>query len=186
MQLCDGYNKFDEIIIKLARNYQIDSEKVTDLVKPLLELLTGEGMIWWRSQRMQFWNFPPPMAVLWDLTSHCNLCCSHCDMSVGMPDNDELSLEESFHLIDDLANFRVQELILSGGEPLMRPDFLDIAQYAAGKVLILQIATNCTLITREIAGCLATIQASAQVSLMVLRLMFMMVCASAWVRGSEQ
>ena len=82
-----------------------------------------------------------------------------------MLDNDELSLKECFHLIDNLANFRVQELILSGGVPLMRPDFLDIAQYAADKGLILQIATNCTLITREIAGCLATIQASVQVSL---------------------
>ncbi|MGP8319662.1 MAG: radical SAM protein [Methanosarcinaceae archaeon] len=165
LQLCDGYHKFDEIIIELARNYQMDRNKVTALVKPLLDLLTGEGMLWWRSQRMQFWNLSPPMAVLWDLTSRCNLCCSHCVVSAGIQDNDELSLEECFHLIDDMANFGVQQLILSGGEPLMRPDFLDIVKYAASKGLILQIATNCTLITGEIAECLSSVQASAQVSL---------------------
>jgi radical SAM protein with 4Fe4S-binding SPASM domain len=66
---------------------------------------------------------------------------------------------------DELAAFGVQQLILSGGEPLMRPDLIEIAEHAARQGLSLQIATNGTLISRQIANRLAAIGADAQVSL---------------------
>ena len=63
----------------------------------------------------------------------------------------ELSHEEGLALIDQLADFGVPVLLLSGGEPLYRPDILDLASYAVGKGLRAVISTNGSLITPELA-----------------------------------
>lgn len=65
--------------------------------------------------------------------------------------NDELTTEEAKKFIDDLAEFKVPVLLFSGGEPLIRPDFFELAAYAAAKGIRPTLSTNGTLITREVA-----------------------------------
>jgi len=90
--------------------------------------------------------------VAWELTRSCNLSCAHCrSSSTGAAYEDELSTEECLKLIDSLAEVGRPVLILSGGEPLLRPDLLEIASYAVGKGLRVVMGTNGTLITEEIA-----------------------------------
>ncbi|MCS7008897.1 MAG: radical SAM protein, partial [Chthoniobacterales bacterium] len=90
--------------------------------------------------------------VVWNITRRCNLHCIHC-----YSDSDlrfypgELTDDESHRLIDDLADFKIPALLLSGGEPLMRPRFFDIARYAAQRGLRLTLSTNGTLITPHVA-----------------------------------
>jgi radical SAM protein with 4Fe4S-binding SPASM domain len=62
-----------------------------------------------------------------------------------------LSFEEGCRLIDDLAEFKIPALLMSGGEPLMRPDVFELAEYAIKKGLRPVLSTNGTLITPEIA-----------------------------------
>jgi Fe-coproporphyrin III synthase len=91
--------------------------------------------------------------VFWNMTGRCNLLCSHCYMEAG-PEarrEDELTTEEAKALIDDLAGLRVPLLLFSGGEPLVRDDFWDLARYAAEKDLTTALSTNGTLITPEVA-----------------------------------
>ena len=63
----------------------------------------------------------------------------------------ELTTVEAKKFIDDLADFKVPVLLFSGGEPLIRPDFFELADYAAKKGVRPTLSTNGTLITRQVA-----------------------------------
>lgn len=94
----------------------------------------------------------PLRLLFWELTSGCNLRCIHC-RAVAQPERveGELSTQECFSIIDNLVTFANPILVLTGGEPLYRPDFFDIAAYANSKGLRVAMATNGTLVTGEIA-----------------------------------
>ena len=90
--------------------------------------------------------------VVWNSTKTCNLKCMHCYMqSDAKKYKDELTTEEAKKFIDDLADFHVPVLLFSGGEPLIRPDFFELAAYAQAKGVRPTLSTNGTLITREVA-----------------------------------
>jgi len=90
--------------------------------------------------------------VAWNMTRACNLRCRHCYAAAGSrAAANELTTGEAKKLLADLAALRVPALLLSGGEPLLRPDFFELAAYAASLGLRLTISTNGTLITRELA-----------------------------------
>ena len=90
--------------------------------------------------------------VVWNSTRTCNLKCVHCYMdSDAQKYQGELSTEEAKCFIDDLAEFKVPVLLFSGGEPLIRPDFFELAEYTLSKGIRPTLSTNGTLITREVA-----------------------------------
>lgn len=72
-----------------------------------------------------------PMLVIWEMTQACDLKCAHCRAN-SRPHRHplELSTAEAFHLIDQIANMRVPLFVLTGGDPLKRPDLMPIVQYA--------------------------------------------------------
>jgi heme b synthase len=97
--------------------------------------------------------YPPPRLIFWETTAGCNLHCIHC-RRITIADTlmpQDLSTREAFAMIDDIADFARPILVLSGGEPLFRPDILKIARYAADRELIVALATNGTLIDRALA-----------------------------------
>ena len=90
--------------------------------------------------------------VVWNSTRTCNLKCRHGYMnSDARKYQDELTTAEAKKFIDDLADFHVPVLLFSGGEPLIRPDFFELAEYAEKKGVRPTLSTNGTLITREAA-----------------------------------
>lgn len=101
----------------------------------------------------RFANFENgPRIIFWELTEGCNLKCIHC-RATAQPERspDEMSTEKAFQVIDEIAACGNPLLILTGGEPLYRPDFFEIATYANQKGLSVAMASNGTLITEEIA-----------------------------------
>ena len=91
--------------------------------------------------------------VFWETTAGCNLECGHCrrlDVARAMM-RDDLTTEEAFRLVDQVAAVGNPILILSGGEPLIRPDILEIARHARGRGLTVSLASNGTLITGRLA-----------------------------------
>jgi putative heme d1 biosynthesis radical SAM protein NirJ1 len=89
--------------------------------------------------------------VVWNCTRTCNLRCLHCYYTAEPdPSPHELSTEEARRFIDDLAAFRVPVLLISGGEPLVRRDIMDLAAYASEKGIRVTFSTNGTLLTRDI------------------------------------
>ncbi len=104
------------------------------------------------SHLLQFSADKKPV-VVWNMTRRCNLKCIHCySNSADIDYPDELTAEEGKKLIDDLAAFGSPVILFSGGEPLMRKDLSDLAQYARDKGMRAVISTNGTLITKEIAA----------------------------------
>lgn len=92
-----------------------------------------------------------PFLVVWNYTSACNLRCQHCYQSAAKPLPDELDIDEKLDVIDQLVENDVIALAFSGGEPLMAPDFFEVASYASRKNLYVSLATNGTLLTEEVA-----------------------------------
>ena len=93
-----------------------------------------------------------PRVVAWESTLACNLACIHCRAHAQTePDPNELNTDEVKAVIDDMASFGSPIFIISGGEPLMRPDVLEIASYARERGLIPALSPNGTLIDRPMA-----------------------------------
>jgi len=99
-------------------------------------------------------DVPPLRIVFWETTSACNLGCAHCRrMDTGRDQARwNLSTAEGGALVDDLSATHPQALlILSGGEPLLRPDIFTLAERARAAGLRTALATNGTLVTPEVA-----------------------------------
>ncbi|MBF0623228.1 MAG: radical SAM protein [Magnetococcales bacterium] len=95
---------------------------------------------------------PGGPVVVWNVTRRCNLDCLHCySASSDRQYGGELTTAESLALLDDLKACRVPSLILSGGEPLLRPDLLDLAGKAKSLGLHLGLSSNGTLLSPALA-----------------------------------
>jgi radical SAM protein len=92
-----------------------------------------------------------PFIVIWEVTQACDLACVHCRASAQPFRNSlELSTEEGRRLIDEIADLRVPVFVMTGGDPLKRPDIDDLVRYAAGKGVRASLTPSATpLLTRE-------------------------------------
>jgi Fe-coproporphyrin III synthase len=99
---------------------------------------------------------PPGPVVIWNLIRRCNLTCKHCyALSADHDYEGELSYPEVCDVMDDLKAYRVPALILSGGEPLLRPDVFEIATRAKAMRFYVGLSTNGTLIDAATADRIA-------------------------------
>ena len=110
-------------------------------------------------------GFARPYVVSWNLTYRCNLACEHCYLDAGgtpqvgtenFADRSELGTEECFRVIDEIAAFAPECItILTGGEPLLRRDILEIVRRASERELWVVVGTNGVRITENVAKRLA-------------------------------
>ncbi len=100
-----------------------------------------------------------PLGGSIEITSKCNFNCLHCyineDPSENRKNEPELKKEEIFKIFDAIAEEGCLWLLITGGEPLTRSDFLDIYDYAKQKGFLITLFTNGALITEETANHLA-------------------------------
>jgi radical SAM protein with 4Fe4S-binding SPASM domain len=109
--------------------------------------------------------FARPYVISWNLTYRCNLACEHCYLDAGgtplvgtenFADRSELGTAECFKVIDEIAVFAPECLtILTGGEPLLRRDILEIVERAAERGLWVVVGTNGVRLTENLARRLA-------------------------------
>ena len=93
-----------------------------------------------------------PAVIAWEITRRCELKCRHCRGAARDCDYvDEFSTEECFKTIDSLAEFSKPMIILTGGEPLMRDDIFEVAQYATDQGCRVVMATCGHLLTADVA-----------------------------------
>ncbi|HPE80826.1 MAG TPA: heme d1 biosynthesis radical SAM protein NirJ [Gammaproteobacteria bacterium] len=93
---------------------------------------------------------PTGPVVIWNLIRRCNLTCKHCYATSTDKDfPGELSTEQVFTVMDDLKQYGVPVLILSGGEPLMRPDIFEISHRAKDMGFYVGLSSNGTLIDHD-------------------------------------
>lgn len=92
-----------------------------------------------------------PRWLALELTTRCNLACIHCRSCSSMcARTPEFSFDEARALLDDIASYAKPVVVLTGGEPLLREDLFDIAEYGTSRGLRMCLATNGTLITDDV------------------------------------
>ncbi len=91
------------------------------------------------------------MLLSWNTTNQCNLYCDHCYRDAGARVEDELDTAEARNLIDEAVKAGFRIMIFSGGEPLLRPDLLELIAYAAARGLRPVLGSNGTLLTVDLA-----------------------------------
>lgn len=97
-------------------------------------------------------KMPLPRLIAWEVTRSCPLACRHCRAAARLePYPGELSTEECLALLDNIASFARPIMILTGGEPMLRPDIYDIARHAHGLGLPVVMAPCGALVNDETA-----------------------------------
>jgi radical SAM peptide maturase, mycofactocin system len=97
-----------------------------------------------------------PICLTWEITFGCNLRCVHCLSSSGKRRRGELTTEEAKHLLDEWAAMKVFYINVGGGEPMSRPDFFTLMDYALDNHIGVKFSTNGTLIDDAAARWIAS------------------------------
>ncbi|MBI2877729.1 MAG: heme b synthase [Candidatus Tectomicrobia bacterium] len=93
-----------------------------------------------------------PRLIAWEVTRTCNLSCIHCRASARLgPYPGELTTAEGRRLLEEIASFSQPILIMTGGEPLMRPDIFELIAHGSRLGLRMVLSSNGTPITAELA-----------------------------------
>lgn len=93
-----------------------------------------------------------PYIVIWEMTQACDLACVHCRASAQPKRNPlELSTDEGKHLIDEIAQMQVPVFVLTGGDPIKRPDLFELIEYARTVGVRVSLTPSATpLLTRDV------------------------------------
>lgn len=97
-----------------------------------------------------------PICLTWEVTYSCNLRCIHCLSSSGEERAGELTTAEARRLIDEWAEMKVFYINVGGGEPMIRPDFVELMDYALDRGIGVKFSTNGTLIDDAAADWIAS------------------------------
>ncbi|MAG30835.1 MAG: hypothetical protein CL908_08100 [Deltaproteobacteria bacterium] len=128
---------------------------VSELIQVARGLASSDALRSAAPRRFAAWADVAPV-VIWNVCMHCNMHCPHCYASaVASPSPSDLSFAEGARLLDDLAEVGVRVVIFSGGEPLLRPDLLDLLRHARSLGIAPQLSTNGVLIDEACAERLA-------------------------------
>ena len=93
-----------------------------------------------------------PRLIFWEVTKGCNLRCIHCRATATeLMSPADLPTSKALNIISEIADFGSPILVLSGGEPLYRQDIFELAEYATSRGLRTALATNGTLVTKDVA-----------------------------------
>jgi len=93
-----------------------------------------------------------PRLIFWEVTKGCNLRCIHCRATATeLMSPTDLPTSKALNIISQIADFGNPILVLSGGEPLYRHDIFELAEYATSRGLRAALATNGTMVTKDIA-----------------------------------
>jgi radical SAM protein with 4Fe4S-binding SPASM domain len=94
-----------------------------------------------------------PLVMSWNVTRECNMKCSHCYINATEKKlTHELTTTEGKNLIDQICKVSKPLLILSGGEPMLRPDIYELIQYGTSKGLKMGLGSNGSLIDDTVAA----------------------------------
>ena len=92
-----------------------------------------------------------PKWIAWETTQKCNLKCVHCRCSSDMTSSEgDFTTEEGKKLLKEIADFSKPVVVLSGGEPLLRKDIFELAEYGTSLGLRMCMATNGALVNDEV------------------------------------
>jgi MoaA/NifB/PqqE/SkfB family radical SAM enzyme len=86
-----------------------------------------------------------PQVISWESTLACNFRCRHCGLNCSTARNNELTTIEAKEMLDQISQFKVPGIVISGGEFTLRSDWIELLQYALNSLSVVRIITNCHL-----------------------------------------
>jgi len=173
-ELCDGEHSFDEICKILADRHRDNIIEVRGFVSNFLEEGEHRGYVKFCKHPVdahemvkgsrEFW-VPTLLSV--ELTYRCNLKCKHCFIDAGLPKSNEMQYTQLISILDEFSSLGTSVVSLTGGEPLMHPEFFRILDFCDSRFLRVEILTNGCLIDKSVSRRLATYKkiGAVQVSL---------------------
>lgn len=115
--------------------------------------------------KSSFIELKAPLFIAWQLNAACNIECLHCCEEAGHSIPDELTKDEITEFINQIIELNIPYVALSGGEPLLHPEFFNISRIIREHNITLKVETNGILIDREVASKFAELKfRSVQVS----------------------
>jgi len=103
------------------------------------------------------WMEPSPLrALFWNITYNCTYNCSICFTDSGTRHSDELTTEEAHDVVEKIYQAGIRDLIISGGEPFIREDIVDILVHMGERSINARIASNGSLLTDDILDTLGS------------------------------
>ncbi|MDD5371361.1 MAG: radical SAM protein [Anaerolineaceae bacterium] len=159
--LCDGQSNCKSIVCRLLEktesrdvNFSSMLEGTIDFLQQMmgykiLELGKSPCHCKFTISGSRDFFIPQHMSV--ELTSNCNLKCIYCYRDAGPHQRDYLEYEDLVGILERLASHGLRSVELTGGEPLLHPQFLKILSYCVTRFERITILTNACLIDKEIA-----------------------------------
>jgi len=151
---CDGKTSLEQIARKLAFHYKEDYKSTLKTIKSYLDASRSFVDILDKPKSIDFqttgnWEIPTPTHASIELTYKCNFSCRHCYINSG-PENDEFwKKNKLFEILNGLKRLGVLIIELTGGEPLMHPDFLSIMEHCLKQFPLVGVNTNGYLLNQD-------------------------------------
>ncbi len=162
LTLCDGDHAVDDIISIMKEKYHESEEVVSAFVSDFFNDSYAKGYITISSKHIKntirvYGDFCiiSPINACFEITKRCPLRCMHCYNSSGYAQTTEVTIDEIRMILDILSKLGVQKLMITGGEPTQRIDFLDIIEYAAKRFVAISVGCNGYLITESLVKALS-------------------------------
>lgn len=181
LELFRKYMTTSQVVDYVANKFNLPREKADEGVKTFIDSVVRSGFLHLDEYRERDrFNFPQldfPQDIYVHLTNNCNLKCPYCYNKTDRETKIQLekagavaptmSTDEFKHLISRLIECGVRRILFTGGEPLMRPDALELVQYARSlsETVNLEMLTNAILITDEVADVLCRNMSAVTISL---------------------
>jgi len=165
LRLCNGSRSIDEIVALLCAKFKTSEADTRELAEGFVGKFAERGIVWIKNEKMRWFDAPAPESIFWEITAECNLKCLHCVVSADKKQDGELSTGDALSLIGQWQAMGVGDITFSGGEPLMRADFFQLARATKEQGMTIGLATNGLCVTPEVARELRDLEAGIQVSL---------------------
>lgn len=154
-------------ISEVGRKFHVNKNEIEYFLQPILNEKIIKPSFKLEGFLSQCVDINPPLDSLNILlTNSCNLRCAHCYVNSGKKLEKELSGSNWIRIIKEAKNLGVFSLNISGGEPLLHPDFWEIAKFLASKKQFYSnLNTNGTLLKKEHLELLSSAFSSVQISI---------------------
>lgn len=174
LRLCDGKHALEEIVRIISDETGVQKRQVLEDVEKFMARCPED---WWvkgttSSPSPRNRSFlddaenKPLRRVSWECTNACNLQCLHCIVEAGRPSRRELKTHAARQLIEEMADAGVTSITMTGGEPSLRKDFLELVRLISKREMELTLLTNGTVIRRRHAEVLKDSDARVQVTIL--------------------
>ena len=160
VELCDGCMSEEELFDNGSKASGLDGDSINNFLKTLKKIDAINTQDKKSKRRISYIAEGSQLRIVqWELTGLCNLKCLHCYQYKYLENNSDLDLLNCKKIICELAELGVEKISISGGEPLMRPDLMEILRFIETKnIQVESIFTNGTLISEELLMLLSSLE----------------------------